>query len=65
MSKRKAAKPNLIVAQGTGWHIEFDRTTKDYAAMIDGVGYIGSAARPHEAQSLINQHRLASAQQAA
>lgn len=59
MSKRKATKPNLIVAQGEGWHVEFDRETKDYAAFIDtdDVGCIGYRSRPQDAQALIQKYR--------
>lgn len=62
---RTTPKPNLIIAQGQGWHVEFDRCSKDYAAMIDGVGVIGYAAKPHEAQTLINDYRANQYKQAA
>ena len=55
MSKRstKPAKANLVVSQGPFWRVEFDRVTKDYIAIVDGVGCIGCSAKPHQAQTLI------------
>lgn len=51
----KKAKPALIVAQGEGWAVEYDRLTKDYAAKVDG-RYIGSEKTPSAAQSLCREH---------
>ena len=52
----KPVKANLIVAQGSGWWVEFDRVTKDYCAMVNGVGCIGYTASPVEAQRLCQEH---------
>jgi len=51
----KQAKPNLIVAQGEGWKVEFDRTTRDYSAIVHG-RYIGSEKTPGAAQSLCHEY---------
>lgn len=51
----KRAKPSLIVSQGDGWHIAYDRETKDYTAIVEGVGSIGSRERPSDAQSLVER----------
>jgi hypothetical protein len=66
MTKPRTAKvkANLIVAQGNGWRVEFDRGTKDYASYVDGCGYIGSSAKPLEAQQRCHEYlyrQLASA----
>lgn len=47
---------NLIVAQGTGWRVEFDRESRDYLAMVNGVGCIGIRQTPSEAQALCNEY---------
>ena len=67
MSKPKAPKPNLIVAQAAdgSWRVELDRETKDYAAMITGVGYIGSEKTPSAAQTLCHEYLFRQLQQAA
>ncbi len=52
----KPVKANLIVAQGEGWRVEFDRLTKDYLAMVNGVGCIGYTTSPVEAQRLCQEH---------
>lgn len=61
----KRAKPSLIVSQGEGWRVEYDRETKDYTAIVDGVGSLGSRERPSDAQSLIEAYRSAQLAQAA
>lgn len=53
MNKRTTKiKANLIVSEGDGWRVEYDRVTKDYLAMINGVGCIGYA------QKLLAAHQL-------
>lgn len=54
---KPAVKATLIVSSGEGWHVEYDREGKDFTAFVDGVGRIGRADKPHEAQELINQYR--------
>jgi hypothetical protein len=53
----KQPKPNLVVSQGDGWRVEYSRADRDFVAIIDGVGPIGDCAKPHEAQTLINEYR--------
>ncbi|MBK9944349.1 MAG: hypothetical protein IPP13_22340 [Kouleothrix sp.] len=48
--KAKLVKANLIVSEGDGWRVEYDRVTKDYVSYVKGRGYIGSSAKPLEAQ---------------
>jgi len=55
MSNRKATKSNLIVASGANWRVEFDRTTRDYSAIVEG-RYIGSEKTPSAAQSLCHEY---------
>lgn len=49
-------KANLIVSQGQGWRVELDRETRDYLAMINGVGCIGYRATPSAAQTLCHEY---------
>jgi len=47
---------NLIVSQGTGWRVELDRESRDFLAMVNGVGCIGIRATPSEAQTLCHDY---------
>jgi len=47
---------NLIVSQGTGWRVELDRESRDFLAMVNGVGCIGIRATPSEAQTLCHEY---------
>lgn len=57
-TKRTAkVKAALIVAQGEGWRVEFDRESRDYCAIIDGpVGCIGYTAEPLAAQTRCREY---------
>ncbi len=61
----KKSKPALRVSQGNGWYVEYSRTSKDFSAIIEGVGCIGCAKRPSDAQTLINEYRFEQARRAA
>lgn len=49
-------KANLIVSQGNGWRVELDRESRDYLAMVNGVGCIGVRTSPVEAQTLCREY---------
>ena len=61
----KKSKPALRVSQGNGWYVEYSRTSKDFSAIIEGVGCIGTATKPHEAQTLINEYNFEQLRRAA
>ena len=44
----------LIVAQGHGWHVECTRAGGSFSAIVDGVGCVGQAETPSQAQALCN-----------
>ena len=44
----------LIVAQGHGWHVECTRAGGSFSAIVNGVGCIGRAETPSQAQTLCN-----------
>lgn len=61
----KKRKSNLIVSEGRTWRVEYDRIGKTFLAMINGVGCIGTATKPHEAQALINEYNFEQLRRAA
>ncbi len=54
MAKRIATRnrPNRVVENGAGWHIEYSPADHDYSAYI-GNDYIGSRVTKDEARDLI------------
>ena len=47
---------NLIVSEGKGWRVEYDRETCGYLSMINGVGSVGHSASPVRAQTLCHEY---------
>lgn len=44
MSKRNSNHEPIIAARGNGWHVSYDRQTRDYAAITDDgvlLGFFG------------------------
>ncbi|MBK9944242.1 MAG: hypothetical protein IPP13_21790 [Kouleothrix sp.] len=56
--KPSLVKANLIVSQGDGWRVEFDRASRDYLAMINSVGCIGITETPSAAQTLCQEYTV-------
>ena len=49
---------NLIVSEGNGWRVEYDRETRGYLAMINGVGCKGYSDSPVRAQTLCREYMV-------
>lgn len=57
MSKR-TPKPQTprVVDSGPGWRIEFDRESRDYAAIDEAAGLLGYGRSETAARTLISRH---------